>query len=99
MELRKEHQEGTPIPALLANLPRSLSGLRILHYRRNGSIHLQWTLLNLNISSSTYGLAYKTFGWPGQITHALPPRLKIVLFPLPTHPAYLTCRDRRAPGT
>lgn len=32
MELRKERQEGIPIPALLANLPRSLSGLRILHY-------------------------------------------------------------------
>lgn len=31
MELRKEHQAGTPLPALLVNLPLSLSGLQILH--------------------------------------------------------------------
>ena len=31
MELRKEHQTGTPVPALLGNLPHFLSGSQILH--------------------------------------------------------------------
>ena len=31
--------------------------------------------LNLSLSRCTHRLVYKTLGWPGQITHALHPRL------------------------
>lgn len=58
--------------------------------------------LNLSLLKCTHRLVYKTLGWPGQITHALPPRLLLtfpVCFMLPTYKVCLTCKEPSRPDT